>query len=399
MIPRINRVQIRNFKSFERAVVELAPLTVLVGPNGAGKSNFVDALVFFQQIATIGLQQALRQHPGLLPRWVEQRVREEQAVGLRIEIDLADGARADYAVDIRFDRIDRATVSRERCRVVRASGPEAVFEVVEGRFVHEIAGIRAQLAPDRLALSAASATEEFRPVYDFLSSMLVYSISPKAVNTIRLSSESGLTLEREGGNSAAVLRAILERSPEDHSRIVRLLGLAVDGITGVGVEEADGALSLELKKDIGLPSPGRFLGDSMSDGTLRLLGLLLAIYQPSRPSVLAIEEPAAAVHPAAVELVAEILLAASSDRQVLVTTHSPDILDAKELSDDQIRVVTQRHGRTIVAPLAKASRQAIRDRLYTLGELLRINELEEDADQAIASAEGLELFPPLPVPS
>lgn len=401
MTPGIRHIEIQNFKSIERAVVDLAPLTVLVGPNGAGKSNFVESLTFLQELVSTGIEQAFRYRSNLLPQWVRWSLDQERLLGLHVELDLADGSRAEYAIEIRFGRGDRPTVSRERCRIGGASGQEAVFEVAEGRFVHEIAGIRAQLVPDRLALFAASATEEFRPVYDFLSSIRVYSILPKEVGALLRTADSGLSLERAGGNAASVLKVIIDRSPEDHARIVRLLGQAVEGITSVGVSEesSNNSLHLEFHKDIGLEEPGWFLGSWMSEGTLRLLGLLLAVYQPNRPSVLVVEEPEATVHPAVAQLVTETLLDAAHDRQVLVTTHSPDILDAKELSDDQIRVVTQRHGRTIVAPLSKASRQAIRDRLYTPGELLRINELDEDADQAVAASEKLDLFPPLPVSS
>jgi predicted ATPase len=134
----------------------------------------------------------------------------------------------------------------------------------------------------------------------------------------------------------------------------------------------------------------------MSDGTLRILGLLLALYQSWHPSLVAIEEPEATVHPAAAELVVQVLLDASHARQVLVTTHSPDILDAKELSDSQIRVVTMEKGRTIIAPLSSASRQAIRERLYSPGELLRINELSQDVEAARKAAQALDLFPETP---
>ena len=65
----------------------------------------------------------------------------------------------------------------------------------------------------------------------------------------------------------------------------------------------------------------------MSDGTLRALGLLLAAYQPGRHSVVAIEEPEATVHPAAAELVTQVLRDAAHERQILFTTHSPDILE------------------------------------------------------------------------
>jgi predicted ATPase len=397
MIPGIRHLEIQNFKSIERAVVDLAPFTVLVGPNGAGKSNFVDSLAFLQQLVSTGIEQMLRFRLSELPYWLPSG--QGRSFGLRVEMGLRAGLQAEYSIEIGFGPGDRAQVTRERCRVAGPSRPEAVFEVADGRFVREIAGIRAQLTPDSLALFAASATEEFRPVYDFLNSMRMYSIVPHDVMGVFRSVESGLSLEQTGGNAASVLKAISDRSPEDHARIVRLLGQAVEGITGVEVVvDLDGSLHWRFRKDIGLAYPTLLPGSSMSDGTLRLLGLLLAIYQPSRPSVLVVEEPEATVHPAVAQLVTEILLDAAHDRQVLVTTHSPDILDAKELSDDQIRVVTQRQGRTIVSPLSKASRQAIRDRLYTPGELLRINELDEDADQAVSSAARLNLFPPLPVP-
>src|SRR4029078_1884813 len=106
-----------------------------------------------------------------------------------------------------------------------------------------------------------------------------YSIAPAQINSYR-KRDSGMSLEREGGNAASVLKAIIEKSPEDHDRIVRLLGRAVEGISAVDVHEsARDSLFLGFRKDVGLERPGSFIGSDMSDGTLRLLGLLLAVYQ------------------------------------------------------------------------------------------------------------------------
>ena len=88
----------------------------------------------------------------------------------------------------------------------------------------------------------------------------------------------------------------------------------------------------------------------MSDGTLRVLGLLLAVYQPGPYSVVAVEEPEATVNPAVAEVVVEVLMDAAHEKQVLLTSHSPDILDYKELTDTQIRVVAMEHGRTLWFP-------------------------------------------------
>jgi len=116
----------------------------------------------------------------------------------------------------------------------------------------------------------------------------------------------------------------------------------------------------------------------MSDGTLRALGVLLAVYQAGQHSLIAIEEPEATVHPAATEVIVEVLLDAARQRQVLITTHSPDLLDKKDIQEGQLRVVSMEKGKTLISPLSPASREAIRKRLYTPGELLRIDELNAD---------------------
>ncbi len=144
--------------------------------------------------------------------------------------------------------------------------------------------------------------------------------------------------------------------------------------------------------DIGADKPTTLTAQSMSAGTLRILGILLAVYQLKQPTVLAIEEPEGTVHPAAAELITQVLGDAARDRQVLITTHSPDILDSKDIRDDQIRVVTMEKGRTIIAPMSKASRQAVREHLYTPGELLRAGELGQDVEEAKRAAESLEIF-------
>ena len=112
MTPGIRRIEIQNFKSIERAVVDLAPFTVLVGPNGAGKSNFVGTLAFLQQLVRTGIEQMLRFRPSELPRWLPPG--QGRSFGLRVEMDLPAGLQAEYSIEIGFGPGDRAQVTRER---------------------------------------------------------------------------------------------------------------------------------------------------------------------------------------------------------------------------------------------------------------------------------------------
>jgi predicted ATPase len=114
----------------------------------------------------------------------------------------------------------------------------------------------------------------------------------------------------------------------------------------------------------------------MSDGTLRALGLLAAVYQRQTPTLLAIEEPEATIHPGALGVILDVLRHASERTQVIVTTQRPDLLDADWLEDRHIRIVDWQDGETRVMPPDVGSREALRQHLMPAGELLRSNALQ-----------------------
>lgn len=114
----------------------------------------------------------------------------------------------------------------------------------------------------------------------------------------------------------------------------------------------------------------------MSDGTLRALAMLLAVYQEPLPSLLMIEEPEASMHPGSLGAIGDIIRAAALRTQVVATTHSPELLDAKWVEDRHLRIVYWHAGSTHVGPVESVSRQALREHLFGAGELLRANALE-----------------------
>ena len=120
----------------------------------------------------------------------------------------------------------------------------------------------------------------------------------------------------------------------------------------------------------------------MSDGTLRVLGLITAVFQRPAPSLLVIEEPEASMHPGALGSILDVLRLASRSMQVVVTTHSPDILDAKWIEARNLRILSWENGATRIARVSQAVRTALRQHLMGAGELLRSNALtsEEQTD-------------------
>jgi predicted ATPase len=111
-----------------------------------------------------------------------------------------------------------------------------------------------------------------------------------------------------------------------------------------------------------------------------MLGMLLAVHQPATPTVLLVEEPEATIHPAAADVIVSVLMDAAKRSQIVITTHSPDVLDNKEITDDMLRVVSKPSGRTVIAPISSASRTAVRQNLYSPGELLRMDELNPETE-------------------
>lgn len=390
-VPHIRRVYIENYKSIGKCAVILDPLTILVGPNGSGKSNFIDAIAFVQEALSGSIEGAFKQRAGI---GAVRRLSggHPTHIGIRLEMLLDRERWADYSFHIASREGQRYSVARERCRVGTIMGPEFQFEIKEGVFVREIPGIKPKMASDRLALFAASATDEFRPIYDFLTAMRFYSIAPARIRELQ-EPDAGDYLKKEGENAAAILKRIIqEKRGNDYERLCRLLSRVVRGIKHVEYRAIGNKETLKFKQDVGLKSPWTFDAWNMSDGTLRVLGILLAVFQPATHTVIGIEEPEATVHPAASEVLVDVLRFAANERQIILSTHSPDILDQESLTDAQIRAVHMEKGTTTVAPIAASGRRAMREKLYTAGELLRNGELPPDDSAARDITNQLSLF-------
>ena len=104
----------------------------------------------------------------------------------------------------------------------------------------------------------------------------------------------------------------------------------------------------------------------------------MAVFQKPSPSLLVIEEPEATIHPGALGAVLDLIRKATKTMQVVVTTHSPELLDAKWITDANLRIVSWQEGASHLLPPSEATRQAMRQHLMGAGELLRSNALQAD---------------------
>lgn len=367
----LKQVHIKNFKSIAAAVVDLSGFTALVGPNGAGKSNFVDALRFVTDSLTVSLDYAIRNRGGI--DVVRMKSTGHPAnFGFRIRMELEPGP-SDYSFEIKAEQRGRFSVKRERF-----ISNSARFEVKDGVVISEI--FRGSIEKDRLALPALSGFPEFRPAYDAMANFRFYAPVPDKIRQLQ-EPDQGETLQPDGGNSAAILREIRRWDETKYDRARKYLAQIAPSVKDVDYAKAGPKETIAFYQDVGAASPWEFGAISMSDGTLRALGVLLAVFQMNTPTLTVIEEPDAAVHPAVLETLLDLLLEGSERSQMIVTTHSPELLNHKSVDDDAIRIVDSERGKTRIGRMSPGSKRVLAARLASPGEMLLQNELEIDREQ------------------
>ena len=151
---------------------------------------------------------------------------------------------------------------------------------------------------------------------------------------------------------------------------------------------AAGHLIAEFKQQAKAKKGKRwFDAAQQSDGTLRVAGLLTALLQTPYLPVVGIEEPELTVHPGALPMLYDYLRQADEVSQIMVTTHSPIILDVVDLENDTILVVNRIDGKTDVRKVTDAQLLPVRKSLLRLGDLFISGDLQlslfEDPERSV----------------
>lgn len=380
----ITRVILKNYKSILSCDVRLEPLTFLVGPNGSGKSNFLDALHFVADALRTTLDQAIQKRYdlfGLVPRHSK-----EHWFGIRLEFNLDAKTIGHYAIRIseQSNNTNGYGVETEECVITNKldSKPIAYFKVKEGKVETNFNGVVIPAAySNRLYLVAVTGLAVFQPVYDALCGMGFYNFNLPKMRVID-QSETREPLESDGSNFIGVFLDIFYNAANSRQRIEEYLTAITPGLQEIYTSKIQDTKReiLLFHQSIGGTQASLFPRD-LSDGTLRAFGIFVALFQRSIKNplkMIGIEEPELAIHPSALAVILDSLREASAYRQVVVTSHSPDLLEYKELDPNSILAVIAEDGITQIGHLDQASTSALRDHLYTGGELLRLNQYAPD---------------------
>jgi predicted ATPase len=386
-------VRIEGYKSIAYCDVALQPLAILVGRNSSGKSNFLDALAFLRDAFVRGTDEAVRLHGGR--RAVLPRSTRAITISFRITADFEsdfltavelDHFTADYDVKIKLSSRSKPAVQSERVRIAavgdgKVSGFDRKATRVRWTGLSEDSspGLNEWWSDDQLIIGHFPHSP-FKELGDGLRAMGFYNFSPEVMRRHQ-SPSYGALLERDGRNLASVLKEIKKRGGETWSRLRDYLSSITEEIEGFKIVDYGEFETIRFFLRPGGDKRFELDASSMSDGTLRALATLAAVFQSNGlgiPSVVGIEEPETALHPAAMRALVDALDEATERTQILLTTHSADLLDDRSLDASQVLIVRYRDGQTQITPVDAASREILRKELYSLAELQRQDLLNVD---------------------
>src|SRR5262249_527108 len=224
--------------------------------------------------------------------------------------------------------------------------------------------------------------QPFVDLGDGVRSMGFLNVHPDAIRRLQ-KPLPGVFLERDGSNLASVIRILEEIDPDSLQRVKEYLTHIAQEVSQFEVRQYGEyeTVHFHLRLEVA-GKPLEFDAASMSDGTLCALGNLMAAFQIvlpyGYPSVIGIEQPETALHPAAMRALVDALDEATQRTQVLLTTHSADLLSGRDVSPGQVLVVRNRGGQTHITPVDPARREISQKDVYSLDELQRMDKLDLD---------------------
>jgi predicted ATPase len=337
---RFTELELRNWKNFTSVDVKLARRVFIVGPNASGKSNLLDSIRFLHDLVTEGggLAKAVEVREGI------SKVRSLYARGTANEVGISckvQGADGDgWAYELAFgprDRRDsRPVVLWEIVTQLRPNGTVEVFRRPD-------AGDRRD--PERLtqtAIQQVTANQHFRELADFFRSIAYLHMVPQLVREGQSPSAKAIGEDQLGRDLLERIRATKSRQREARlAKIQEVLRVVAPQFEELNLEvDGQGRPHLSVKFRHWRP-PGALQRETQfSDGTLRLIGLLWALQEKAGPLLL--EEPELSLHAAIVRRLAPFIhraQKANHGRQVLLSTHSVDLLSDEGIAADEVLLI------------------------------------------------------------
>ncbi len=390
----IRRIHVENFKSFSEIDIDLTGFNVVIGSNAAGKSNFIGIFKFLRDIARHGIVNAIAMQGGAeylrnakigTARDLVVRVTYEPGSGMEV-VDPGTGGNmvlglrpceSSYEFALRFDgNGDGFTIVRDilviGCEVSSCTREGSVVtgktrigkgsitvanehgeiryttDIPEGCSLTEDSIIplffRGRRLPENSLLLESVYGYPLPHSEKFFDRIAVYDIDPKLPKKGSVITGKR-ELEEDGSNLALVIKNIGD-DPARKRKFANLLRDVLPFVEDFTVKKfMDVSFILTLReryvKSYELPA------SSLSDGTIAIFAMIIALYFEDKPFII-IEEPVSHIHPFLVSRLMAMMKEASEKKQVMVTTHSTEVVKYASL-DDILLISRDSEGYSIIS--------------------------------------------------
>jgi predicted ATPase len=390
----IKRIHIENFKSFSEIDVELSRFNVVIGSNAAGKSNFISAFRFLRDIARHGVVNAIAMQGGAdYLRNAKIGNERDLVVKVTYEPDHGEGVldrtdkdgsvlevrscESSYEFALHFnaagdgfsivrDRLllgceisscGNGTNRKEKQQLIGKGSIQVSSEKGNVQYTVDIpAGcsltendviplfFRGKRLPERTLLLETFYGYPLPHFEKFFDRIAIYDIDPKLPKNGTVITGKR-ELDENAGNLALVVKNILE-NPEKKRKFANLLRDVLPFVEDFSVQKfMDVSLILTMRerytKSRDLPA------SSLSDGTIAIFAMIIMLYFEEKPFII-IEEPVSHIHPFLVTRLMKMMKEASLKKQVMITTHSTEVVKHAVL-DDILLISRDSEGFSIVS--------------------------------------------------
>lgn len=371
---RITKIHVKNYKTFKDDVLEFDKLNILIGANASGKSNTISIFRFINHIMKYGIENAISLAGGL-EYVLNTAIGKTQPLSLSFSYDcldkewikVIDKKNADVLILGGFDysfeitahqrgtgfKITKDTIVLKYLQVAgvtydekfscdeskyyleeyRRSNKKVVFsnknktdfidcpklkEGLAGEFVLNFLNDKGRR--DQLMLYYINIMLPYAFRYNDL--IRIYDFDPKLMK--KASSLTSISdLEEDGSNLANILQRLL-KSKADRNKLVNLLSDCLPFVKSISTESNfDKSVSYKVQEKY---SKKELYANFLSDGTVSVLAIIIALYFEESMGIVILEEPERNLHPSLMNKIIEMAKETATDHQILITTHTPELI-------------------------------------------------------------------------
>ncbi|MBP6500309.1 MAG: AAA family ATPase [Thauera sp.] len=345
-VPRIESLRVENYRALRRVEFDkLTPMTVLLGPNGSGKSTVFDVFNFLSECFQFGLRHAwdrrgrgkeLKTRGSSGPIVFDLKYREHRDMPvITYHLAIDEGNKGPEVVEewLQWRRGTRGRPFRF-LEFARGEGSAVSGEMPDEDDKRIPQKLR---SPDLIAVSTLGQFSDHPRVAALREFITDWYVSYLSIDQTRSQPEAGPQerLSKGGENLPNVIQYLKEQHPDRLEKIFEVLRQRIPRLERVEAEPMpDGRLLLQIKD---APFEQPVLSRFASDGTMKLLAYLTVLYDPEPPRFIGIEEPENFLHPKLLPELAEECRAAAERSQLLITSHSPFLLNA--MRPEEVRIL------------------------------------------------------------